>query len=406
MNDEKTRTLSGEPALQTRKRSATDALVIRKQKGKVLSKEQRTFNRLTRRIATLEQKMTSDRARLDALMEAYRAQVAPAETERAQVQLELVRALAAASGRVPLQKRQKADLREMILDLFDEILAVIKPDAELEALYDEWSEVSYREEVRQEAEQLKRRTAQALRDEYDIKMDVSGYDDTPEAIARFMENARRQMREAEASRPREAGRRRRRAVKQEDHEAVLREREAITKKSVRDIYLAVAKVLHPDAVTDAAERSLREEFMKQATLAYRQGDIAALLKLELRWVTRDDKGTNALGDEVLRAYIPALHEQLARLERALSEQIFDPHYRAVSPVMALPERTALGHIRDRANALRADAKFIERQVAFAKACHAKRDLTAFVYGYFRAREADVDWEAASAAPSADLDDWD
>jgi len=405
MTDDDNYSLFDESAFQARKRSASEALVIRKQKGKVLSKEQRTFNRLTRRIATLEQRMTSDRAKLDALMDAYRAQIAPAEVERARAQLELVRALAAASRRVPLQKRQKADLREMILDLFDEILAVTKPDAELEALYDEWSDMSYREEVRQEAEQLKRHTAKTLRDEYDIKMDVSGYDDTPESIARFMENARQQMRDAEAARPRQAGRRRR-AVKQEDHEAIVREREAITKKSVRDIYLSVAKVLHPDAVTDTDERSLREEFMKQATLAYRQSDIAALLKLELRWVTRDEHGTNALGDEVLRAYIPALHEQLARLERALSEQIFDPHYRAVSPVMALPEKAAMGHIRDRANALRADAKLLERQSAFVKVCTAKRDLAAFVYEYFRARDDDFDWEAASTAPKAGLDDRD
>ena len=391
MADDDNLNLFDEPAPQPPRRLATrntDVLVIRKPKGKVLSKAQRVFNRLTRRIAELEHRMTVDREKFDSLMGCYHDHVAPVERERAQRHLELVRALAAAGARFGLQKRQKADLREMLLDLFDEIFAVTKPDAETEALYDEWADTSYQDEVRQEAAMLKRRMADSLRDEYDIKVDVSEYDDSPEALALFMRNAREKLREAEAAQPH--GHRRRRGPKQEDRETELREREAVTRKSVRAIYLSLAKVLHPDAVADAADRSLREDFMKQATLAHRRGDIAALLKLQLRWVTRDATGADAIGDDVLQVYIPALHEQLARLERTVAGQIFDPRYAPVAPVAAMPQRTALAHLRDRANALRTHAGEIDRYAEFVKRCTSKRDFTAFVRDYLQARNAE--WE--------------
>jgi len=397
-------TLFDESEFQPRKRSGADVLVIQKRKGKVLSKEQRTFNRLTRRIAELEHRMMSDRDKLDVLAGYYSEQVAPAEKERAQRQTELVRALTAAGARLALQKRHKADLREMLLDLFDEIFAVTKPDAQMEALYDEWADTSYQEEVRQEAALLKRSVVDSLRDDYDIKVDASEYDESPEAMARFMHKAREKVREAEVVQSRGRSRRRR-GSKQEDREAQLREREVLTRKSVREIYLSLAKVLHPDAVADAAERSLREDFMKQATLAYRHGDIAALLRLELRWVTRDDAGTSALSDEVLRAYIPALHEQLARLERALSEQIFDPRYAPVSPLAAMPQCTALARLRDQADALRAHAEEIDRQADFVKNCASKRDFTAFVRDYHKAKAAEWDFEDMAATILTE-DGWD
>jgi len=396
MADDDKKNLLREPAPLPPNRPASNSLVIRARKGDPLTKEQRTFNRLTKRIAALERKLTVDREKLDLLLDRFRETVAPVENERAERQIGLARALAAASARFALGRSQASDLREMLMDLFDAVFVVSKPDPETEAFYDEWADTSYKEEVRLQAEAIKRSMAEELRTEYGIKVDVTGDDHSPEVLARFLRDAQEKVRAAEAERP--PGRsHRRRAPRREGREAQLRQHEALTRKSVRDIYLSLAKVLHPDMVADAAERSLREDYMKRATLAYQRGDLAALLQLELRWVSRDNAGPNALNDETLRIYIPVLQQQLVRMERAFVEQMLDPIYAPIGPIAAMTQSTALRHLAERAQALREECEEIDRQAGFVRHCLSKKALTTFVRDYFQARAADWDFDDRMAA---------
>jgi len=388
MADKHTDALFEEPGLQPRSKPASNALVIRPGAGQSLTKDQRSFNRLTKRIAELERKIAAERIKLDSLLSRYHELVGPLEQALARRRIELARALSAANDRLALRKRQKEIVRAMILHLCDEAFCFEKPDADAEALYDEWSETSYREEHRQQVEERRKALAEELRSRFDVEAEAFGDDDSAEAMARLLQRLEEEARAADATQP--GGRRG--SSKRREREAQLEQREVLTRKSVRDIYLSLAKVLHPDAVPDPAERSLREDCMKKAALAYRNGDIAALLKLQLRWVTRGDAGMRALSDETLGVYLPALREQVEQLERALRSLVFDPRYFSIGPVAAMTMRDALFRLGQRAKLLRLDAADLGRDLDFVKRCTSNSALVAFASDYLEAMGPDRDLE--------------
>jgi hypothetical protein len=52
-----------------------------------------------------------------------------------------------AKGQKVLSKNQTEDIRETILELCNDAFNSIEPNEEQEALYDKWSETSYKEEL-------------------------------------------------------------------------------------------------------------------------------------------------------------------------------------------------------------------------------------------------------------------
>lgn len=395
MSDKHTYSLFDESEYQPSSEAESGSLVIRAQPGRELSKEQRSFNKLVKRIAQLEGDIAAERDKLEGYLRRYAQKVAPLEGTLAQCQIAFARILAAANGRLALGKRQVGTLRSMILDLCGEAFRSVQPDAETEMFYDEWAETTYREEARQQAEGIKDDMAQDLRDRFGIDLDAFEEDASPEGMARFMNRVKDRIRTAEEENAR--SQHGRSNSKRERQREKLQQREALTKSSVRGIYLSLAKVLHPDAVSDASERALREDFMKQASLAYQQGDIGTLLRLELRWASRSDAAEGPTTDESLRAYLPALKEQVAQLEQSLRAQALAPRYRPIRPIAVLAERPALAELNKRAQALRMATAEIERDRQFVKSCTSKTALVGLARDYLDAREAEWDLDEVLAA---------
>lgn len=365
---------SGESPSEPRGGPEPTALVLRSSEGKALSREQRRFNRLVVRIAELERDIASDRDRLERLLAGFHEKVVPLENTLARREIELARALATAGERFALRKAEKKNLRRMIVDLLNDAFHVVVPDAATEAFHDEWAETGYREGLRLRAE----RRQQAAAEDANAMSD----DDVDDESAGVRSQGGEQ---EDASDPDEG--RRHAGSKKHGRAEKLRQKEALTKKSVRDIYLSLAKVLHPDTVSDVVERSLREEFMKQAIHAYGERDIAALLKLELRWVARQEA---ALGDAALCEYFPALRAQEKRLERTLREQVLDPRFSAIGGVAAMNEQAAMAGIAAQAKARRKHVAATVEQLKYVKLCASKANFLSFVRSYAEAGESDAD----------------
>ncbi|HXC51448.1 MAG TPA: hypothetical protein VN634_11225 [Candidatus Limnocylindrales bacterium] len=345
-------------------------LTIRPAADKPLSKDERAFNRLTARIGELERDIAAERAKLESFLDRYNEKVLPLEQALARRQVELARALADAAERLALRNKQKDALREMLVDLCREAFDVEKPDAGTEAFYDEWSEVRYREELRREADDLKHELADDLRSRFGIDVDVPE-GTSPEAMARFFHELKQRERAAAQSSPEENTKRAGRAAR--------RGRGAATARSLREIYLSLAKVLHPDVVA-GDEGKLREESMKRAITAYRDFDVTALLDLELRWLARDS-ARGALPDDALRRYIPALRQQAARLEQSLEEESRDPRYGAIHFVAFMDERWGLAELKKHAQELREATESVEQMLRYVKRCEAKTELLRLVAEY-------------------------
>jgi hypothetical protein len=380
--------LFDESEFQPKSRADSGDLTICPQPGHQLSKQQRSFNTLVRRIAELERMIETERLKLDRLLHRHGEEVGPKEQALARGRIELARALAGSCGRFAFGKRQMGIVREMIVDLCHEAFAAVEPDADIERFYDEWAETSFREEAERNEEHLKETIAENLRDMFGF--DPFEEDPPCEEATGFRNGAEDPGRGAETEH--DGKPRNRRSTRREKQREKANQREALTKASVRTIYLSLAKVLHPDTVTDVAERSLREEFMKQAAAAYRQGDIATLLRLELRWATRPDASGQAASDEALRAYIPALKEQVQRLEHTLGAQALDPRYLPIAPVARLTEGRALVEMTRRAQALKMALTEIEQRVKFVEQCRSRPSLVEMARDYLDAREVEWDFD--------------
>lgn len=109
----------------------------------------------------------------------------------------------------------------------------------------------------------------------------------------------------------ETGGRQRRMTQTELKRKIQEEK---TQKSMRTIYMELAKVLHPDREQDESLRSVKEEQMKLLTEAYKKKDLAALLTMQISWVEKSvNAASGKLSDEMLKGYNKVLKVQLAKL---------------------------------------------------------------------------------------------
>jgi hypothetical protein len=95
-------------------------------------------------------------------------------------------------------------------------------------------------------------------------------------------------------------------------EELQKQKDELKNKSIRSIYLALAKTLHPDLETDIDLKLEKEELMKKVIIAYDNKDLTTLLKLEMQWIYKEQNA--ALSAEKLRVYIEVLREQVNELE--------------------------------------------------------------------------------------------
>lgn len=351
-------------------RAAADAaLLVQPKAGASMSRLQRTFNGLVQQVAGLEQRLSVQRDELEVLLARYRERVAKRDRELADAQLALARALADAHARLPLRGNQKKDLAATLCALCEDAFLFLAPDAETEALYDAWSECSYREALsRASAEQDEGFDDEAEAGTGNDAEERTDDDDRP--------RGRRGGSEPDEESPRGPGQ----GADFAAREARRLEQAALTRRSVREVYLALARVLHPDTVTEASERQEREDAMKQATEAYRTLDFLALLRLELRWIRREGHRRDGMGDDTLRAYIRALRVQVAKLERAVAEQAADPRYDPIAFVAFLPKSRALKELEDRARQLRAVTADLVDLRGVVRGSASRQELAAIVRG--------------------------
>ncbi len=92
------------------------------------------------------------------------------------------------------------------------------------------------------------------------------------------------------------------------------EKENLKNKSLKSIYIGLAKLLHPDRYLDEEEKLKNEELMKKVTVAYNNKDIFTLLKLEMEFIKKEEKTIENLPESTLIIYNEFLKEQIIEIE--------------------------------------------------------------------------------------------
>lgn len=198
-------------------------------------------------------------------------------------------------------KVQRRQAGELIGDLCAELLSD-KDDAELEALHDEYNDLTYAEEMALESA-LKQDMISAL-----LGVRIEDGADEEAIIAAVREKQKELQAEWEAaqSTPSKTPSKRAQAAEKLAEEASL---------SVRQVFRKLASTLHPDRETDPAERERKTALMQRVNDAYARNDLLVLLSLQYEIEQIDTEHLSQLDAKRQKHYIHLLTEQLNELKQ-------------------------------------------------------------------------------------------
>jgi len=236
--------------------SSSEKVIRIKSRGASLSKEQQTFNRLVKRIESLQRQLEEDTAKMEELNKFYHQEITPRVIELSSLKIQLCHLLDAKRKSVKISHIRNGKLDGLIMDFLDDALSVAEPDQATQKLYKKYFGGTFEEfeqQIEQDAKELFR---DMFFNQFGVDIDPALLTDKPdfEKIAASMQE---QIDEGEQKR-------RPKTKKQMEKEAQEQQKQELKNKSLRSIYLSLAKLLHPEAEPDETLKHEKEEWMKQS----------------------------------------------------------------------------------------------------------------------------------------------
>ena len=286
--------------------------------GKPLSPEHKRFQTLLGKIEKARARLQAWQQQLPLFAQMHEAQAVPVlsrlTAERRAWALELEQLL--------LQRRwsksEAQTLTRLLCDLSGRLVAesenTERPDEEMKALYNRWSDLEFGAEAQQHLESMK-----ALLEEVgglDLGEEIAGSAEELMQRAHAKMAEQREQREQQTQREQQA----QRAPPRKSKTAAQKRAEedaARISQTVRVVYRKLAAALHPDRMaTDATaeERQRSTELMQRANSAYEAGDLLALLTLQLQIEQVDIAHAAGIAAAQVKHFNKVLAEQLRELE--------------------------------------------------------------------------------------------
>lgn len=335
------------------------SLVISAKAKQELTKNQKLFNKLSKKIQNLENEILLENQKLSNLLALFTKELLPVRLKNAHARIRLAMTIAASTEKFKYSKKQLDLVSEAIVTLCDKAFNDIQPNAEQEAFYDKWAENTYKETIADKEVAEKELFVSYAKDFFDMNVDFDTLKDNPEEFLRFKEELKQRINgETFNEQPNK------KTKQQLAKENALKAQEELKNKSLRGIFITLAKVLHPDAETDDALKLEKEELMKQVTVAYENKDLPTLLKLETEWVHKTSEHLNNLTDEKLSLYLLALKQQVEDLEKQRDMVRMHPRFQIISEYIHISEKYALSAIKNESKGLKQAYKQIDKLSEF------------------------------------------
>lgn len=280
-----------------------------KQPEKALSKEQKRFNTLVKKIENLRLEIEQIKELDLELRRIGEARVTPAERLAMAACREWVMALHNSPFRTKLPRRQAEKFSLLMLQETSSLLStnLYEEDAELQqlfALYED-SGRSY-EEIREEQEEdMKAMTAHMMNSMFGMDIDEDDLDN-PERMHEKINAKQAEFEDAERMRAEK------RAKKGKTESQVAAENSV--KKTAKQIYVDLIRHFHPDKEPDEQKRLEKTEVMKQITAAYDADDHLRLLELQMTLLSDRDNVFADFDNQQLKYFNATLQKQVAELE--------------------------------------------------------------------------------------------
>jgi len=346
--------------------------------NKVLTKEQVSFNKLLQKVEVLQKRIAEQQKNLDIFLKIYNDEIPAIEQKVAESQVKMANQLSNSTLKYKFGKRQQEDLGRVIVSLLNEAFCVITPDEKTEQLYDKWADTSFKEESDAQMATMRMEMEELLREQMGFDIDLSDFEESEDYMKRFHEKMQEELEKKRAEEAANPQKEKKKTKKQLEKELQLKQEEDIKLKSVRNIYISLAKVLHPDTESDPAEKALKEELMKKVTVAYQEKDLPTLLKLEMEWVASESNNVDKLSTAKLKLYISALKEQVAELEDENAQLSMHPRYVSVSRLCSCTEIQGRSELKKIKAQHKNQLESINDMYMYISQPNAKKEIVEFV----------------------------
>lgn len=317
------------------KHKSTVVRIASPQGSEALSKSQKTFNRLIKKIEEQRKLLQAWQDTLPRFQAKQASEFMPLLNHYNEEREKLAHLLDAAYDAKGLTKTERAKLRDLITSIVGELLAEDdKP--ELIAIYDKHSDTGFAEEEQMAADSAKAMIEEVL----GVDLGNEAPLDSPEDMMALLQ--KKLLEQAQQLDAQEQARSRRKpTAKALAREAKKQEEAQAASQSIREVFRKLASGLHPDRETDADERARKTTLMQRVNAAYEKNDLLALLQLQLEVEQIDHADIGTLSETRLKHYNKVLTEQLGELEDEIgfiegSLQIGDPFsHRRAHPALIL-----------------------------------------------------------------------
>lgn len=342
--------------------TSANSLIITNKPAQKISKEQNIFNKLVTRINGIKSRIDSESIKMETLSKLYQSKIPGLAVEMGKLKIQLAKLLHQKRAGIKLSNPQNEKLDSIIYDFLSDAFSVIQPNEEEKSIYDYYALESYDDEKKSQQEYEKTLISQMFYEQFGVNLNPAIFNENPD-FEKLESELKKQIEEQIAKDQNKHTRAPKKSKKQVEKEALEKEKENIKNKSLRSIYLALVKLLHPDTVQDEALKKEKEETMKQVVLAYEKKDLLQLLQLEMQWLRTHEDVLNNADNKTLQAYIELLKEQAEQLEVELDMLYMNPAYALVNDYRFETEHYARKDINRRANSYK------QQSIDFAKDIH-------------------------------------
>ncbi len=280
----------------------------------VLSKRQKEFNKLTKKIEQLDKMLIELRDGTQVLQNRIVKEMKPLYEQMYSFQAETVRKMDIVYADKLMKKNDQKKLSYLITDLSFDLIGNGYED--LKTIFNKYNEVDF-DTVNAEIDFESAEMARGMASHFDIHFDE---DEDISTANKFQEKMFEKLLEQEeifeerqrAKNEKKADRAK--SQKHLDREEKQKHEEQRLTKSVRAVYMDLVKAFHPDREKDEAEKIRKTELMQRVTQAYNDNNLLTLLKLQMEFDRIDQDHLEKLADEQLLYYNKVLKQQADDLE--------------------------------------------------------------------------------------------
>ena len=301
------------------------------------------FNKLLKEIELYEKERGLLKDALDKALKFKIDNLNPAFKELNNVHVDFIKVVFKLIPSLKLKRDDEEDVRLFLQELIEDLIqrSDFVIDEELKEIYTLISTISYENFKQYSVESEKEQLSSMFRNE-GIDIDLDKYDfenirnlDSDEMAKLMAEVHEKRFEKNQNQEPfeDEKPKEKKKSKKQLAQEQAEQQKQEFAAKSLKEIYSSLAKIVHPDKELDPNLKLEKEEWMKKLTVAYKNKDLAELLKIERYWLAETKFNPANAKSETFDLYISYLNERLFELKMELDFIKMDPRYSQIDNVL-------------------------------------------------------------------------